>query len=411
MAAGQSTATKTPQYYNGGTIRPLPDTKFGKQRWQVDYSSNYNRQKATRYSIEECKAWIDRAKKAVEQSGSDALLPTSLEMADAGNAREKAGGRVSLTNAVEFWIRHHPVTNEPSTVKAFYDRYYAELRDVKLCSPDHLKDVRRYCGKLVDRHGRLTLQEITPKHLQSIINGMKGVRDSTKRKARNSWRAMFNAAIDRKLIVGNPAKEILNDFTTRTPSRRQKLEKKHAIDILTPADTQKLFRQMESDRPELVSGLALSFFAGIRTEEISRVYWDMIDLEAAEIHLPAEVTKSTESRIIPLEQNAVEWLLNHPHPRLGRVLPGNADYPSKRRFEKGRRNTCKAADVIWKHNAARHSFGSYHSRLKGDEHQTFTAMGHSDIRTFRKHYRNTNISKAECEAFWNIRPERTTPSQ
>jgi site-specific recombinase XerC len=386
--------------YNGGVIRQTPSG-----RWQAEVNRDYKRRRKTADSQEDCEAWIDLTLSAVARSGSDALKLTSPQLNDASRALQKAGERVSLLNAVEFWIHHHPAAGAQSSVEDFYEAYYAELRDIKQVSADHLKNTRRYCKMLVDAHGDHTLAQITTEQLQAIIDTMTGVKDSTRRKARDSWRALFNAAIDRKLVVENPAREILNDYTTRMPSRLQKLEKQTAIGILTPADTRSLFEQMRESRPEMVAGLALGFFAGIRTEEISRVFWHMIDLENAEIHLPAEVSKTAESRIIPLEENAIEWLLQQTGKKTGRVLPGDTDYRAKRRFEKARLDASKAAGVEWKQNAARHSFGSYHARLRGSEHETFTAMGHSDIRTFRKHYRNTNITQAECKAFWSIRPE------
>ena len=101
----------------------------------------------------------------------------------------------------------------------------------------------------------------------------------------------------------------------------------------------------------------------------------------------------------------MEWLVAYASNPRSRVVPGKEDFLAKRRFEKARLNAVKAAGVDWVHNAARHSFGSYHARLKGNEHVTFSAMGHSNIRTFRKHYQNTSITKAECEAYWFIVPQ------
>jgi integrase len=406
MNAPQTTATNENLDYNDGHIRPLPNLKSGKQRWQADYVVNGDRKKTTVYSIDEGKEWIDATQKGVERSGSDYLKYTKRELTDFDMAVGKAGRRVSLSDAVDFWLHHHPENGERSTVEAFYDAYYADLLDVKKCSADHLKDVRRYCGKLVGAHGSLPLAEVTTEQLLVLIGEMNGVKDSTRKKARDTWRAFFNAGIDRKLLTNNPAKAVLNDFLSRTPSRQQKLDMQHTIGILTAEDTRKLFRQMEHDRPDLVVGLVLGFFAGIRTEEISRVFWNMIDLEAGEIHLPAQVTKNALSRRIPFESNAVEWLLKHPSPKKGRVLPGDTDKHTKQRFEKARLNTCRNADVTWVPNAARHSFGSYHARLKRNEYETFTAMGHSNIGTFRKHYQNTSITEAECKTYWGIRPSK-----
>ena len=217
---------------------------------------------------------------------------------------------------------------------------------------------------------------------------------------------MFNAAIDRKLLTVNPAKEIMNDYLTRKPSRLQKLEQNYTIDILSAEDTRTVLQQMEKDSPQMVAGMVLGFFAGIRTEEISRVFWNMIDLDEQEIHLPASVSKAAESRIIPLEANAIEWLSEYAGSPKSRVIPGDSDFRAKRRFEKARLDAVKTAGIRWVHNAARHSFGSYHSRLKGSEHETFSAMGHSNIRTFRKHYQNTSITKADCEAYWAIFPRQ-----
>jgi integrase len=405
MNAPASTTEAT--YYNGGIIRVAPSG-----RYQAEYTRNYKRRRKSFDTIEKCERWINAAAKAVERSGTDALSLSSAELGDASRALQASGRRVTLSEAVEFWLHHHPEAGNQTTVREFYEAVYLpQMRDVKRCSPDHMKNVRRYCEMLIQKHGEVPLAGVSADQLQAILDTMTKVKSVTRKKARDTWRAMFNAAIDRKLATANPAKGLMSDFVTRTPSRMQKLDNKSTIGILTADDARKLFVWMEANIPEMVVGLVLQFFAGLRLEEVPRLSWSMIDLEGAEIHLPAEVAKTAQSRIIPLEPNAVEWLFKHPVKRSGRVLTaGDTDYRRKRRFERARDKACEGAGIVWVQNAGRHGFGSYHSRLKSSEHETFSAMGHEDLKTFRKHYKNTNITQAECKAYWAIRPSGASES-
>ena len=57
----------------------------------------------------------------------------------------------------------------------------------------------------------------------------------------------------------------------------------------------------------------------------------------------------------------------------------------------------------WPHDALRHSFCSYHYAKHNDAGKTMAQAGHTNPRTFFRHYR-ARVQSLEAERFFGIRP-------
>ena len=102
-----------------------------------------------------------------------------------------------------------------------------------------------------------------------------------------------------------------------------------------------------------------------------------------------------------MEPNLVKWLEGVPKERRkGAILSEANDY-RYRRFR-------EALGVAGKKDIFRHSFGTYHFHHFESLEKTMSQMGHSNRRTFEKHYKRYNPEEDSAFLYWQIVPEGAT---
>ncbi|MEA3211269.1 MAG: hypothetical protein QOE70_4326 [Chthoniobacter sp.] len=183
-------------------------------------------------------------------------------------------------------------------------------------------------------------------------------------------------------------------------------------------------------------------FSGPRTGELAiskdakkskdPLRWEDIDWEEREIHIRAETSKIGRVRIVPLLDNAYEWLL--PHRRdTGTIAPAgerpDREFGKGGRLEKAINEALQTAprltnerpvqlqmesidpaplplltEFTWRNNALRHSYGSYRATILRNLHQLADEMGNSP-EICARHYRNPR-PKSQAKAWFQIMPPK-----
>lgn len=195
-------------------------------------------------------------------------------------------------------------------------------------------------------------------------------------------RVFFEWCCREKYIVENPVAEVRRPFV----HRREPV-------ILTVDQCQAL---LENTSDGDCAFAAIGLFTGIRPNEIRQMTWDMVNLEAGNIRIPSEITKTHTSRTIQLEPNAAAWLapLKIKAPR----MPQDEGARGKR--------FCLATQLkAWPQGALRHTFASYH--VTAFENPSRTAL-FMHCRTapdilFRHYFKDT--LKSEALKFWQLYPK------
>jgi integrase len=164
------------------------------------------------------------------------------------------------------------------------------------------------------------------------------------------------------------------------------------VGILTVAQTAKL---LESAGAAIVPFIAIGAFAGLRPEELARLSWDEIDLEANLIEVKARKSKTARRRHIKIQPNLAKWLTGHAK-EMGRVAPINLRKEMKIARE-------KAGISDWPNNALRHGFASYHLAKFQDAGALALEMGHTDSDMLFAHYRQL-VKPRDAARYWNIVP-------
>lgn len=175
---------------------------------------------------------------------------------------------------------------------------------------------------------------------------------------------------------------------------RRDAERIESIAIYTPEELHQLLNNIGDD---LVPFIALGALAGIRTEEIFRMDWKMIDLKKGYILLDRVFTKTKRRRVIPINAALRSWI-KPLHKSSGRIYDlrssqelGNALRAAWPRDEDGKHI------VERRRNALRHSYGTYRFAELQDEQKVSSEMGNSP-QELREHY--AELAMPEDAATW-----------
>jgi integrase len=163
------------------------------------------------------------------------------------------------------------------------------------------------------------------------------------------------------------------------------------INILSVDEARRLLAAAhDSDEPDMLPGVVLRLFCGLRTAEVCRLDWNEIHWLDAKpyVHIPASKAKKRRIRHVDISENAVAWLRLCNPPASGRIVTGTGEAKKDAKAYCQRfRRISKAAGIgketedgdwqsEWQSNDSRHSFGSYHLALHGDSLRTAAQMGH-----------------------------------
>lgn len=166
------------------------------------------------------------------------------------------------------------------------------------------------------------------------------------------------------------------------------------IGILKPTQVSDLLSHAGDD---ILPGLLLGFFAGIRRAELGRLDWSEIDFEEKHIEIKAAKAKTASRRIIAMQPNLKAWL-QPLKKHAGPVMPSEMVWRSRLA------DAMKLAKISeWPHNAARHSFASYHLAEFKNAPALALEMGHSNTKMIFEHYRAL-VTPKSAKVYWGIFP-------
>ncbi len=166
-----------------------------------------------------------------------------------------------------------------------------------------------------------------------------------------------------------------------------------AIEIWTPEEMAALLAHCPA---MAIPAMAISAFAGLRNAEVTRLDWREVRLTDGFIEVPATKAKTASRRLAPCPENLVAWLT--PHAKCtGPVWPHHNNTTHTAYGEAAR-----AAGLVWRENALRHSFVSYRLAEIQDVAKVALEAGNSPAMIFG-HYREL-VRPADGKRWFTIRP-------
>ena len=326
---------------------------------------------------------------------------------------EEAG--LTLTEAVNFAIEHlRPAGGRKSMAEVAEE--VVESKRLRYEQGDLRERSYRDFRHRVDRFGasftKLPVYEITVDHVKDWLVGLGHKSPRTTRNDLSALAEVFKYAKQKRYLTIDPL-DHLSDVDRKSLCGGSNDGREPSI--LTLIEAEKLLTTAHANPElELLAAVTLGLFCGLRTEEIKRLNWKDIHMEAEQpvVTIGAAIAKKRRIRHVDIPKNALRWLTLAPE-RTGQVAPNAHTNEYQKRF----RQLLKAAGwghmegskwiSDWKANALRHSFGSYHYAMTGAPLETSRLLGHTaNDQVLFDHYRALT-TKSDGEAYFDITPNST----
>ncbi|MFZ0828831.1 MAG: site-specific integrase [Verrucomicrobiia bacterium] len=331
----------------------------------------------------------------------------NLAVTDYVSVMRRLPEHVSLSEAVEFFLKRHPIGLPAKTVREVVDELIAS-KDSAGKSDVYIKDLTSRLGAFADSF-QLRISSVTGKQIEEYIRGLKTLgRDENKRRSL-SGRTQHNI---HRLINTLFKFAIKRSYLPKDHDEMSSVEKatvdSSEIEVFSPAELQKLFdacmtpvkeRGKWRTREEMIPYLAIASFCGLRAAEIMRLDWSEIHSTGTEkfVEVKAGKAKTASRRTVPISENCAAWLECYAKTS-GPVI--NLSRADKQLFL----YLAEKSGVPWKHNGLRHSFISYRLAVVKDVGQVSLEAGNSPQMVF-KHYRQL-VRESEAKEWFGIMPTK-----
>jgi integrase len=314
---------------------------------------------------------------------------------------------VSLSEAVEFYLKRHPIGLPAKTVREVVDELIASKASAGK-SGVYIKDLTSRLGAFADSF-QLRITSVTGKQIEEYIRALKTLNSNESQRRSLAGRTQNNI---RRLVSTLFKFAIKRGYLPKDHDEISGVEKASVdsgeIEVFSAAELQKLFaacltpvkeRGKWRTREEMIPYLAVAAFCGLRAAEIMRLDWSEIRLTGGEkfVEVTAGNAKTASRRTVPITDNCAAWLERYAKPS-GLVI--NLSRADKQLFL----YLAEKSGVPWKHNGLRHSFISYRLAVVKDVGQVSLEAGNSPGMVF-KHYRQL-VRESEAQEWFTILPPK-----
>lgn len=177
-----------------------------------------------------------------------------------------------------------------------------------------------------------------------------------------------------------------------------KLEDEKLVECIDPNEAEQLMHAMPDGYKV---AMAMCLFAGIRPYEVPRIKWDYVYPDKNLIIIEGKSAKTRKIRkLTDIPDNLWAWIKKYKKHSMGDIGPINR----YRMLAKHRARACMRLGIIYPHDGARHSFGSY-GYWYGGKSWAMRLMGHENEKVFNRHYLDTGIGKKDAERYFKVSPE------
>ena len=228
----------------------------------------------------------------------------------------------SLKEAVDFYIKRHPVGMPTKTVR----EVVTELIESKIRSGKsdvYIKDLRLRLTQFANVFN-VPISIITGKQIEDFLrapraaHGKQDIGRTLSGRTQNNFRKLINTLFQFAIKRG-----YLHKDHDEIKAVELADEENSDIEIFTSAELRKLFNACSApvkertklrNREAMIPYLAIAAFCGLRSAEIARLDWTEIHLTGAEhfIEVKASKAKTVSRRTVPIPDNCAQWLVRSP---------------------------------------------------------------------------------------------------
>jgi integrase len=357
------------------------------QAWRVDARTKDGGQRKFFETRDLAEAWAEQRRIERKNDGDSAFkFPAAARIDAAAAMKLIAPYRISLRECANFYVRHAATATGDKTIQQIVDELLAVKKSAGM-SARYLKDLRIRLNIFSATFGRERAVNVSQHMVDNWITALP-YSGTTRNNYRRLLGVLFGFAVDREYVLQIPiSKQSKSSVKRGKPG------------ILTVDECARLLPACDD---EILPAVALGMFAGLRPEsEIWRLDWSRIDFKRKLIDVEPLATKNVGDnasvRWVEMTDNLIEWLMPH-RQKSGPVSPNGDSY-----FTRLQRARGAARITTWPPDALRHCFCSYHYARHNDAGLTMAQAGHTNPRTFFRHYR-ARVQPEDAERFFEIRP-------
>lgn len=395
--------------YYEGSRRKTP------RRSSLEKATELAEEVADRLNREGAKAaFISEKDRRIFILAKAAAAKTDMEVDELCRKFVELQGRLetgTLEQAVNFYNDHGQRVKHGVTNAGIYQEYLSHL-EKRGAGDYYTRDVRRFLGPFIDAFPN-SISPIATADVDHYLEYLKEQKEK-KRKMVNKARTYNNV---RDAIIGyfNFAQEKgylpqgiphAASLTTEFRDPRKKIESEEdALELLQPNDIytvqemRKILATASEHFPKVLPTLELKAFSGVRTEEVTRLWWVMVCESEEIIRVPDAVGK-VDARRVPLLPNLKSRLAAH-HSKIkkNRVAVNRTIANS---LYHAWQKVCKKAGVPYRRNAMRNSYFTYRLAILADIN-VVTEEGGTSPGELRKNYLSrAPISRAMAAEWFSI---------
>ena len=338
-------------------------------------------------SIDDATVWCRAKSIEIRNQGTAALVIGDRERVEYREAVRKLAGRATLAEVVEYWLERHPATPVEAWDAAAL-RYRQGMRAGQRREASVLDKETKLgiLGEALADAAPLTLDDADIERAVEALARSRGWGEVTQRAYRNAGLTLLRFV--------------------RGKSKRMSVRDESPPEVWDAATVERLLHAAEAVAPEIVAGLAVMAFAGVRPYEALRLKWEHIRMDGVKplIVMMADVTKTRATRHVVVSGNLREWLKRYRRDD-GPLVASAAT------MRAGRERAMAAAGIAaWPKDVLRHTAATMLHGLTHDANYTASQLGHTGgTSVFERHYRGVMPAPDDVERFWRIVPKGVTP--
>jgi integrase len=384
----------------------------GTLRYRVTFPTANGRKREHYVDRKRAETRLKEIKEEQKRFGLSVTAMTSTTRADAVAAEKiLAGTGLTLVEIARAAVEQKRKTESGIPIREGVDAFLQGRADR---SANYLRTLRPRLEYVAAFFAGRTTASIGAADCQRLLDGLAGMHS---RQTVAHYRTHLSGLLEfwkgRGWIFDNPVKKKGGRKAEPTIPEKD-------IKILTPAEANAVLSGCD---PEILPGVVLGMFCGLRKAEIERIQWSAVDLKQGQVTIGAGIAKTGSRRVCPVADCAKAWLAAHAresgnvwpvdHTKardlwtLARVRAGYGpfftDFPPARDAQLDPKTKARRKDLKpWPANALRHSAISYRVAQEKDLAKIAYESGNSPG-IIRRHY-NGLASPDAAKAFFAIMP-------
>jgi len=335
-----------------------------------------------------------------DKHGQGAFALSPSQRSEAENAFRRLPSGTSLTTVIDDWLKRRAPAGGVKTTKEVGVEFLVSRRAMGVRSRTYTQ-YESHLRIINEEFGELPIADVERSHIEDWLSESEWAA-RTRKNYLVTFTTLLNFCQDRELCPGNPAARIERPILEDRPPGILTVDQARKLLLVAAKGVagEKGARKAFAARPQMVPGLAIGLFAGLRRSEICRLDWSEIDLESGHIEVKASKAKTRQRRLVTIGSNLLAWIKPFAKKNESVTPSKNEDV-----FGENLKEIAEAAGIQeWPHNALRHSFGSYFFAKNKDENKTAAEMGNTPNIVF-KHYRAL-VKEKDALEYWRIQPKR-----